>query len=453
MSTVVWPHRASPLLRGIKTLEFSPVFEKVGGNAESGMRNAEHQARMGKELTNPEPRISGPDALSPEPATRAATTRTIRIVMAGGGTGGHLYPGLAVAEALTKELGSRLELIWAATPRTVDQRLLGKFGDRYVQQAVKPLEKRVGKLWGFYKAWRESCAYWRESFAAQKADAVLALGGYAAGPAAYVAGEFGIPVALLNPDALPGLANRFLLKRADRVFSQWELSPALTKHVRGRVMPLGCPIRTDMLLGRDRAAAVESLKIDRSKKTLVVTGASLGAKTINDAVTALLGDRDFQQAFDRDTGTWQIVHLTGLDQAAAVAAAYDKSPRIAVKVVDYCDDMGAVWAVADLAIARAGASTCAELLACHVPAILMPYPFHRDNHQKENALQLVRAGAAKIVDDAKEGTKNALAVKETLLALLYDQAAREQMVEAALVAAKPHASAAIARELLTLIRQ
>ncbi len=89
---------------------------------------------------------------------------------------------------------------------------------------------------------------------------------------------------------------------------------------------------------------------------------------------------------------WQIVHLAGVDQAADVRAAYAKFPQVRVKVMDYCDDMGSVWAIADLAIARAGASTCAELTACGVPSLLLPYPYHKDMPQRANAEELRCAG-------------------------------------------------------------
>jgi UDP-N-acetylglucosamine--N-acetylmuramyl-(pentapeptide) pyrophosphoryl-undecaprenol N-acetylglucosamine transferase len=389
----------------------------------------------------------------------ATSARAIRIVMAGGGTGGHLYPGLAVAEALRERVGDRLTILWAATPRPVDQRLLGRFGEAYIQQPVQPLIKKVAKVMPFIRGWRGSCAYWKEAFSLAKADAVLALGGYAAGPASYIAGKFGIPVGLLNPDALPGLANRFLLKRAEKIFVQWSLPENRMATVRGRVMPLGCPIRKE-LLGRTRMEAAAKLGLDPLKQTLVITGASLGAKTINDALILLLRDEEFRNAISinhkshltNHQCTWQALHLAGTDQANSVRAEYDRTSNIAYKVLDYCDDMASVWALADLAIARAGASTCAELTACGVPSILMPYPYHRDNHQRHNAEHLEKEGAALIVDDQKDAQANAIALKPKLMSLLYDESVRHQMAQRARIAGKPGAAGAIAEELLAMIR-
>jgi len=416
MTMVVWPHRASPF----------------------GLENAKQN-----------------DAASGARRDARTATQTFRVIMAGGGTGGHLYPGLAVAAALEKLAdteGVAVQLTWAATPRTVDQRLLGKFGTHYVQQPVQPLVKQLSKLWPFFKAWQTSCSFWRKSFGDNRPHCVVALGGYAAGPAAYIASKTGVPVVLLNPDAVPGLANRFLLKRSQSVFTQWPLSARDYQKVGGaKIQPLGCPIRED-LVGRSREDGAASLGVDATRKTLVITGASLGAKTINDAMLELLKDADLRKQFEEAGGGWQIIHLTGLEQADAVRAAYAAFPAVRVKVIDYCDDMASVWAIADLAIARAGASTCAELTACGVPSILLPYPYHKDMHQRHNAAELVKAGAATIVDDRKDARLNASAIKTALQTLIYNNEARTQMAEAAAIAGKPHAATAIAQEIMNIMR-
>lgn len=443
---VIWPHWVSPLRGG----------------------NLVENTRVVKSTVSVTPALRGGRNAGVAPAV-VGTRRVIRIVMAGGGTGGHLYPGLAVAEALEQEcMGTGgVELIWAATPRPVDQHLLSRFGTRYVQQPVQPLVKRFSKLWGFLRGWHKSCVYWKTYFRKNKVDAVLALGGYAAGPAAYVAGKMGIPVGLLNPDAVPGLANRFLLKRVQRIFSQWPLDQALTHGIPGQVMPLGCPIR-GALAQRSRAEGAAKLGLDPTRPTLVVCGGSLAAKTINDAVVALLADANVQLALRGEIQEglppgqnaavppgqecWQIIHLAGSAQAADVKKAYEPIKGISWQVLEYCDDMASVWAVADLAIARAGASTCAELLACGVPSILLPYPYHRDQHQRHNAAQLVQADAAVLVDDQKDAAANARTIKTPLVQLLYEQRTRSLMATAARAAGKPQAARDIARALLTLVQ-
>ena len=415
MTTVIWPHRVNPLLGIMKA-----------------------------------------DTHHPEATSEARpTARRLRIVMAGGGTGGHLYPGLAVAESLrakTQASGHNLEILWAATPRSVDQRLLSHFGDHYIRQPVQPLVRSIRKLWEFWKGWKHTCRFWADEFTQHQADCVVALGGYAAGPAAYVAAKRGIPIVLLNPDALPGLANRFLLKRADVVVTQWPLAETYLKSIKGVAKDLGCPIRTE-LLKRDRARAAMRFNIDAAKRTLVITGASLGAKTINDAFLAMLNDHAIRTAFQNSSrkDSWQIIHLSGLEQEESVRAAYAKWPEMQVRVIGYCDDMANVWSIADLTIARAGASTCAELTACGVPSILLPYPFHKDMHQKANANELAKVGAAVIVEDAKHAQINALAIKRALQSLLYDDDLRARMADAASAVGKPDAADQIADEILSRI--
>jgi UDP-N-acetylglucosamine--N-acetylmuramyl-(pentapeptide) pyrophosphoryl-undecaprenol N-acetylglucosamine transferase len=410
MTTVVWPHRTNPLL---------------------GMMKSENSSRVAVET----------------PA------ETLRVVMAGGGTGGHLYPGLAVADALRARAAGanrEVDILWAATPRPVDQRLLSNFGDNYIRQPVQPLVKSIKKIWPFLSGWRQSCSFWAREFTKHKTDCVVALGGYAAGPAAYIAAKRGIPVVLLNPDALPGLANRFLLKRADVIVTQWPLAESFTKTIKGVVKPLGCPIRPE-LTQRTREEAGKLLGLNPKKKTLVITGASLGAKTINDAFLELLTDINMRSAFQANGANWQIVHLAGIEQADAVRTAYAKMPEVQAHVIGYCDDMASVWAMADLTIARAGASTCAELTACGVPSILLPYPFHKDMHQKANAMELLSAGGAVIVDDVKNAPQNAIAIKKALHTLVYDDELRTEMADAARVAGKPHAADQIAEEIMRVV--
>jgi UDP-N-acetylglucosamine--N-acetylmuramyl-(pentapeptide) pyrophosphoryl-undecaprenol N-acetylglucosamine transferase len=369
-------------------------------------------------------------------------TRPIHFILAGGGTGGHLYPGLAVAEQLRHRFGESLTITWAATSRPIDQHLLAGFGDAYVRQPVQPISRQPFRWLGFYMAWQRSCRYWTDFFKNHRVDAVLALGGYAAAPAAHIAVKSGIPVGLLNPDALPGRANRFLMHRADRVFTQWPLDGLAA--ARQRVV--GCPIRASLkALPRDQA--VSRLALDPNRSTLVVTGASLGARTVNEALVKLLSNPEFlsllSEPADGRTG-WQILHLAGKDQGPQLRRLEIADSRIPWKIMDYCDDMAAVWAVADLALSRAGASTCAELAACGVPAVLMPYPFHRDRHQEVNAERLRDQGAAAVVLDTRNADQSAASLLPVLTKYMRDDAARRAMAAAARAAGKPDAAGQVA---------
>jgi UDP-N-acetylglucosamine--N-acetylmuramyl-(pentapeptide) pyrophosphoryl-undecaprenol N-acetylglucosamine transferase len=148
---------------------------------------------------------------------------------------------------------------------------------------------------------------------------------------------------------------------------------------------------------------------------------------------------------------WQILHLSGKDHAPAVRDAYRNS-NVSAAVIDFTPAMADVWAVASLAISRAGASSCAELTACGVPSMLMPYPFHKDMHQRANAKVLADAGAALIVDDQREASKNVPALRAAIESLLYDAPKRAEMSAATKSLGKPDASDAVARVLTDLVR-
>src|SRR5205085_11855729 len=184
----------------------------------------------------------------------------------------------------------------------------------------------------------------------------------------------------------------------------------------------GCPIRSDLGHLRRRREAAGRLGLDPQLNALVVTGASQGAQTVNDAVIEMLGGVTLRG--------WQILHLAGRDHALSVRTAYRELP-VPSRVIDFTPAMADVWAVADLAISRSGASSCAELTACGVPSVLMPYPFHKDQHQRLNAKVLADAGAAVLIDDQKDRRKNAEALRPAVESLLYDAPRRRAMSDAA----------------------
>ncbi len=364
------------------------------------------------------------------------------ILLAGGGTGGHLYPGLAIAVAL-KQLVPQANLIFLCTRRDIDRVILEPSGFEFIPQPIVPPKTSITGLLRFWKSWRETKDLLRTILKEKKPAAVLGLGGYAAGAAVKMAATRGISTAILNPDVIPGKANQFLMRYAKAICCQFPQTADYTptEH-RSKLKITGCPIRQDIIQHADRATAMQRLDLNPNLKTLVVTGASLGAQTVNEAVLTTLESLP--------TTGWQILHLAGRDHAAAVRTGYQKL-TVPVRVIDFTADMADIWAVADLSISRSGASSCAELTACGIPSILMPYPFHKDMHQRANAKVLSDAGAAVLIDDEKDRKKNTAKLKPILESLFADEPKRQKMAAAAKNLGRPDAAEAAAEIVAGLI--
>jgi len=259
-----------------------------------------------------------------------------------------------------------------------------------------------------------------------------------------------IPIVLINVDIGPGRANRMLARWADEVFLQFEETsgyferkPALSlSNGNVKVAVVGCPLRSGFA-GPDPSEAIKQLDLNPDKRTLLITGASSGAQSINKTVCSLLNELD---AFADD---WQIVHLTGRDNQEEVSRKYGDA-KIEHKVIGYFDNMPSLLAAADLLIGRSGAVSIAEYAAAAVPSICIPYPHHKDRHQYLNAGKLVEAGAAIVVDDLPDEKDRAEWLWEELEELMKDKVKREQMAEACRTVGRPDAALKIAEKLIAM---
>lgn len=350
-------------------------------------------------------------------------------LLAGGGTGGHLFPGIAVARAL-RRLQPEASITFFTTSRPLDRELLG--AQRWAQhpQPVRPFPSRPWHWPGFLRAWRASVRAARQFIREHRVTAVLGLGGYAAAPPVLAAAQLGVRRAILNPDAVPGRANRWLARRAELVVLQWETSVGcLPPGVRTAV--LGCPIREEFA-SADAVAGRRHFGLDPARPVLLVTGASQGARSINQVMHLVW------PAFVRDRPDWQLLHLSGPADEASTRSAYQAAGAAGL-VLAFTHDMPLALAAADVVVSRAGASTLAELCAVGRAAVLLPYPYHRDRHQHANAQVLVEAGAALMLEDRIDPRRNAPALRAAL-ELLAEPAARQHMAAAARTLARPRAA-------------
>lgn len=361
-----------------------------------------------------------------------------RVIVAGGGTGGHLFPGLAVVEELRRRFRG-IEVLFVGTERGIEARVLPPMGERLELLEVTPLKgqsplalvKSVGKL---PLAMGKAMTLVRKF----EPDVVIGVGGYASGPVLAAASMLGIKTAILEQNAHVGLANKILARRVDRAYLSFAETAPLFDPSRARVV--GNPVRRAFVKAAQRAES-DPLGFEARSKTLLVLGGSQGARALNQVVPEALA-----RAGVLEHGL-TIVHQTGKSMRDDVAAAY-RGLGIDADVVPFIDDMARAYANATLVIARAGATTLAELAAIGRPSILIPFPHAADDHQTKNAESLANDGAAVCVAEA---TLTPGGLADNVRALLDDDAARRAMAAAARKRGRPEAAATIVDDLAELL--
>jgi UDP-N-acetylglucosamine--N-acetylmuramyl-(pentapeptide) pyrophosphoryl-undecaprenol N-acetylglucosamine transferase len=366
----------------------------------------------------------------------------MRILIAGGGTAGHVFPSLAVAEQLSAR-GARVEFIGSTDGQ--EATLIPAAGYPFHPIRALPLRRELS-----VRAALAPAVALRSAVACRPlvrgTSAVVGMGGFASIPAVLAARSAGIPRVLHEQNAVPGLANRTLARLATAIGVTFEDS---RRRLPGgaRVETTGLPVRREILGVQSRreelaAEARRTFDLAEDRLTMLVTGGSQGALQIDRAVAGaialLSGRRDLQ-----------LVVLTGRAHEAVVADAAARPMDLLVRTIPFLERMELALAVADAAVARAGANTVTELAVSGVPAILVPYPYATDAHQEANARELERAGAAELVRD-RELTPERLA--EHLGALVADDERRSSMAKAARSWAKPDADERLAGLVLAVAR-
>jgi UDP-N-acetylglucosamine--N-acetylmuramyl-(pentapeptide) pyrophosphoryl-undecaprenol N-acetylglucosamine transferase len=367
-------------------------------------------------------------------ASTAASTMTI--VFAGGGSGGHISPGLAIAERLQEaagEMGVQAKALFACSTRAIDRTMLAQAGVSFRAMSAAPASMNPIKAVKFFLAFRKGRAEAEAMLRESGASLVVAMGGFVTGPVVAAANRLGIPVLLVNLDATPGKANRWIAKRSARVISAMP-TPKFPGFASKQV---GFPLRKGAVTRLSREACREALGLDRERPVLLVTGASQGATSLNRLLAHLASTET--SLFHE----WQVLHLAGAGGDAPLRETYAAS-KVAAKVEPFLHEMSLAWGAADLAISRAGANSVAEAAANGVPTFFFPYPYHRDLHQKWNAQPLADSGGAFIVLDQIDAAKNAKAVLPMLRSLMNDPAKRGMMREAIRRHAAPDAAREIA---------
>ena len=358
-----------------------------------------------------------------------------RIMVAGGGTGGHLFPGLAVVEELRRRVPD-LEVRFVGTARGIEARILPERGETLDLLQVTPLKGQgVGARFKSFAriptAMKEASALMRDF----DPDLVLGVGGYASGPVLLAAALSGRPTAILEQNARVGMTNKILARFVDRAYISFAQTEAVFGKAKSRLT--GNPVRHDFV-EHARLALADPEGFESRARNILVLGGSQGARKLNEDVPralakAGLGSRGLQ-----------VVHQTGESMRDEVEATY-RELGIAAKVVTFIDDMARAYSNAALVVARAGATTLAELCAIGRPSILVPFPFAADDHQTKNARALEEQGASICI---RESDLDADELGDTVKALLDDAGRRRQMAESAREHGRPDAAAAIVDDML-----
>jgi UDP-N-acetylglucosamine--N-acetylmuramyl-(pentapeptide) pyrophosphoryl-undecaprenol N-acetylglucosamine transferase len=344
------------------------------------------------------------------------------VVFAGGGTGGHLYPALSVARALPS-----VEPVFLVPPgRGDEERLNGEF--RCVP-FLSPRVDRAALLYPAKLAWAVHRA--RRLLKELHSAAVVGLGGYASVPVSLAARTLGLPLYLMECNAVPGRAN-LLLSRYAQGIGLGAGSARTRFRPRAPCRVTGTPLRREL----EETSRPEDFGLEPGRRTLLVLGGSQGAMGLN---TRVLEGLPACAGLD-----FQVLHCAGERDASRVREAY-REFDLPAAVLDFLPNIGRAYSVSDLVLSRAGASTVAECLALAKPAVFVPYPWHTDRQQLLNARHAARAGAARIVEEAE---LDPATFRSIVADLLLDSDRREAMSAASASLGKPEAARVMAAHLV-----
>ncbi|WP_242920409.1 undecaprenyldiphospho-muramoylpentapeptide beta-N-acetylglucosaminyltransferase [Pontibacter liquoris] len=367
------------------------------------------------------------------------SNRPYRIIISGGGTGGHIFPAIAIANQI-RVVNPAAEILFVGAKGRMEMTRVPEAGYKIVGLWISGLQRRltldnlsfplkvISSVRAAHRIIREF-----------KPDAVVGVGGYASGPLLYAATSRNIPALIQEQNSYAGITNKLLGKRVGKICVAY---PGMEKFFPAEKLALtGNPVRSDIMAGHaSRAEAMAHFGLNETKRTILVIGGSLGARTLNQSMAAGL-DQLAQAGYNV---VWQTGKLF-FPEAQKLAAKYEAQ---VIKAFDFIKRMDLAYAAADVVISRAGALSISELCLAGKPAVLVPSPNVAEDHQTKNAMALVQQHAAILVRDAEAGEKLVPAV----LQLAKDDQEQQRLRTNILKMARPDAAVDIVNELLKLIR-
>jgi len=364
----------------------------------------------------------------------------LRVLITGGGTGGHIYPGLAIADNLLER--EAVEILFVGTERGLEKEIVPKAGFSFATVTVEGLPRRIS-LTSLRSGFKLVKGLWQAKKIIEKfrPSLVVGTGGYVCGPVVAMAAWQGIPTLIHEQNAFPGITNRLLAKWVNKIAVTYQESARYFPEE--KITLTGNPVRPEVISAQ-REEALAKFSLNPKKKTVLVFGGSRGARSINQAMIAAreaLQNEDFLQ----------IIHVTGKEDFSWVSGQESmeevKIGNITIK--PYLHNMPDALAAADLVLCRAGATTLAEITVRGIPAILIPYPYATDNHQEYNARSLEKEGAAVVLLDKE---LNQTKLEDCILRLVKDQNRLDHMAQKSKGMGKPEAAEYIVNCLYSLVK-
>jgi UDP-N-acetylglucosamine--N-acetylmuramyl-(pentapeptide) pyrophosphoryl-undecaprenol N-acetylglucosamine transferase len=361
-----------------------------------------------------------------------------KVILAGGKTGGHIFPAVAMAEEF-KRRHPENKVIFVGTEDGLESKIVPKYGFKLIFICARGLKRKVslkniGLPYYVLKSLYQSLRILNE----ERPDLVVGTGGYVSFPVVFSARLKNIPTLIQEQNSYPGVSTRLLAFLVDRVCLSY-LSSRDYFLTKGKLKVIGNPVRAE-IVSANRYEALRKFNLVPNKKTIFVFGGSQGAHAINQAI---LDGIDFLPE------SWQLLWQTGENDFVFVSEKV-KDKKVKCAVLPFIEDMRSAYAASDLVISRAGALTLAEICACGKPSLLIPYPFATADHQRYNAEALQKEGAAEMILQ-KDLTPELLAGK--LSSLLSDEERLKRMAEQSKKMGKPEATSLLVNEMESLLKK
>ena len=366
----------------------------------------------------------------------------MKVILAGGGTGGHLFPGVAIAEEFLRQEPDS-EILFVVGRNKSEPAIIAKYGFNSRCISAGRIAGKIRR--GCISAVFRSIVGVLQSFSiirGFKPDIIIGMGSYISAPVVFAGCILRKTCIIQEQNYIPGMANRFLSRFVDEVEVAFpETENLLSCHV----CVTGNPVRRS-ILSADRSTGMQNLELSEDKLNLIVFGGSLGAHAINLAVSEVLKQIQSNPSQQKLLKSWRIIHITGKSDYPGISQAY-RADRIPALVFPFVDEMENIYGVADLVICRAGANTVAELTALGLPAIYVPYPWASNNHQEYNARWVCDRGAGVLVPDNELSADRFC---NCLIELMSDDDKREKLSLASKKLGRPEAARLIVERIKCL---